>query len=135
MRRVWRQRAAEFQAFAVQAAGRACLLTAVSDMTVDGVRPREILEPGPHTTNVFLRGENSRIAGVVPYGKPGLARPALPVPPTLRLTSGPHKGILAAQLGLFASAKQRWPRIRCRFGATALQPLFEEMWKLGRSKI
>ncbi|MCP6412600.1 hypothetical protein NL483_29055, partial [Klebsiella pneumoniae] len=53
VRQVWRQRAAEFQSFEVQAAGLPCLLAAVSDMRVDEVLVQEILRAGPHTVNVF----------------------------------------------------------------------------------
>lgn len=101
VRQVWRQRAAEFQAFDVQVAGLACLLTALSEMKMDEVLVQEILRAGPHTANLFLHGESCRIVGAVLYGKPGFALPALSVPPIPHRTSSPRKRIPAAQLDLF----------------------------------
>jgi hypothetical protein len=102
VRQVWRQRAAEFQSFDIQAAGLACLLTAIFDMSVDEVLVQQILRAGPHTANVFLRGDSGRIVGAVLYGKPGCALPTLPVPRALRRGSCPRKRIPAGQLDLFA---------------------------------
>jgi len=102
VRQVWRQRAAEFQSFDIQAAGLACLLAAVFDMSVDEVLVQEILRAGPHTANVFHYGGSGRIVGAVLYGKPGYALPVLPVPRVLRRGCRPRMRIPAGQLDLFA---------------------------------
>ncbi|MBY0250231.1 MAG: hypothetical protein K2X54_02415 [Methylobacterium organophilum] len=104
VRQVWRQRAAEFQSFDVQAAGLACLLTAVSDMSVDEVLMQEILRAGPHTANVFHHGDGGRIIGAVLYGKPGCALPVFAMLPSLRRTSSRRAFGAAGQLDLFADA-------------------------------
>ena len=78
VRQVWRQRAAEFQSFDVEALGLSCLLTAVSSMDVDEVLVQEILRAGPHTANVFHRGDGCWMVGAVLYGKPGTSLPACP---------------------------------------------------------
>ncbi len=62
---IWRQRAAEFQSFAVAAAGLNCLLTSLSGLSLDEPLMQEILRAGPHTINVFHRGDGCRIVGAV----------------------------------------------------------------------
>lgn len=104
VRQVWRQRAAEFQSFDIQVAGLACLLAAVSDMSVDEVLVQEILRAGPHTANVFHQGGGGRIVGAVLYGKPGCALPALAMLPSLRGTSSRRASGPTGQLDLFAGA-------------------------------
>jgi hypothetical protein len=104
VRQVWRQRAAEFQAFDIHAVGLACLLVAISDLGVGEVLVQGILRAGSHTANIFHRGDGYRIVGAVLYGKPGVALPAVPVLPSLRRTSKSRKHIPAAQLDLFAWA-------------------------------
>ena len=102
---VWRQRAAEFQSFAIEAVGLACLLTTVSGMRVDEVLVQEILRAGPHTANVFHHGDGCRIVGAVLYGKPRTGLPAIPMSRStraaLRAALGP-RACQAAQLDLFA---------------------------------
>ncbi len=104
VRQVWRQRAAEFQSFDVEAVGLACLLTTVSGMDVDEVLVQDILRAGPHTANVFHRGDGCRIVGAVLYGKPGTGLPALAVSKRMRAAlsrrSLAREGV--AQLDLFA---------------------------------
>lgn len=102
VRQVWRQRAAEFQSFEVQAAGLSCLLAVVSDMHVDEVLVQEILRAGLHTANVFHRGDVGQIIGAVLYGKPGCALPVLPAPQALRRAPRARTRIAAGQLDLFA---------------------------------
>ena len=106
VRQVWRQRAAEFQSFDVEARGLSCLLTALSSMDVDEALVQEILRAGPHTANVFHRGDGCWIVGAVLYGKPGTGLPAW-----LRLrqkhpapSSRSRTRIAAGQLNLFARA-------------------------------
>jgi hypothetical protein len=101
---VWRQRAAEFQSFAVEAAGLTCLLATLSGLSLDERLMQEILRAGPHTVNVFHRGDGCRIVGAVLYGKPGVALPVLPIPRTKRLGPAPRSGALGmpGQLDLFA---------------------------------
>ncbi|MBP29004.1 MAG: hypothetical protein CMH16_06745 [Methylobacterium sp.] len=101
VRQIWRQRAAEFQSFDVQAAGLACLLAAISDLRVDEVLMQEILRAGPHTANVFRHDGRGRVAGAVLYGKPGCALPALPMPRVLRRLPSPGTRAAAGQLDLF----------------------------------
>lgn len=100
---VWRQRGAEFRALDIAAAGLACLLRAVSGLIGDEPLVQEILRAGPHTANLFHRGDGCRIVGAVLYGKPGVGLPAtLPpgsMPPTLRSRS--RVRIPAGQLDLF----------------------------------
>lgn len=101
VRQIWRQRAAEFQSFDIQAVGLACLLATLSDMSVDEGLVQEILRAGPHTTNVFRRNVDCRIVGAVLYGKPGHA---LPVPPAAPLSHpAPRRRVrtAAGQLDLF----------------------------------
>lgn len=104
VRQVWRQRAAEFQSFDVQAVGVACLLTALSGLGVDEALVQEILRAGPHTANVFHRGDGCRIVGAVLYGKPGAALPVLPTPRALRSILSPRARTrtAAGQLDLFS---------------------------------
>jgi|ERR1700712_1223755 len=106
VRQVWRQRAAEFQSFAVEAVGLACLLTALSAMSVDEALVQEILRAGPHTANVFHRGDGCRIVGAVLYGKPGVGLPTPPVSRSIRAALSPRSTVrrLAGQLDLFARA-------------------------------
>lgn len=101
VRQVWRQRAAEFQSFDVEAIGLACLLTALSDMSVDETLVQEILRAGPHTANVFHRGDGCQIVGAVLYGKPGVNLPSLPVPRAMRSASRPRARSSTGQLDLF----------------------------------
>ncbi|MBK3402344.1 hypothetical protein H0176_15410 [Methylorubrum populi] len=104
VRQVWRQRAAEFQSFDIEAVGLSCLLTAVSGIGVEEALVQEILRAGPHTANVFHRGDGCRIVGAVLYGKPGVGLPVLPVPRAMRSAlsrqSRAHRP--AEQLDLFA---------------------------------
>lgn len=104
VRQIWRQRSAEFQSFDVEAVGLADLLTAVAGMDVDEVLVQEILRFGPHTANVFHRGDGCQIVGAVLYGKPGSGLPALAVSKRMRAAlcrrSLAPKGV--AQLDLFA---------------------------------
>lgn len=104
VRQIWRQRAAEFRSFDIAAAGLAYLLTAVSDMSVEEPLVQEILRAGPHTANVFHRGDGCRIVGAVLYGKPGVALPVLSVPRAMRsaLTRQSRARLPAEQLDLFA---------------------------------
>lgn len=103
VRQFWRQRAAEFQSFDVEAAGLTCLLTAVSGLSVDEVLVQEILRAGPHTANVFHRGDGCRIVGAVLYGKPGVGLPVIPTPRSRRmvLRSPSDRLRTAGQLDLF----------------------------------
>ena len=105
VRQVWRQRAAEFQSFAIATAGLPCLLTALSGLSVDEALVQEILRAGPHTANVFHRGDGCRIVGAVLYGKPGVSLPATPTSRSrrraLRLPARSHRA--AGQLDLFGS--------------------------------
>jgi len=103
---VWRQRAAEFQSFAVEAAGLTCLLTTLSDLSLDEPLMQEILRAGPHTVNVFHRGDGCRIVGAVLYGKPGVALPVLPIPRARRSGPAPcsRARVTPGQLDLFAQA-------------------------------
>jgi hypothetical protein len=104
VRQVWRQRAAEFQSFDVEAVGLPCLLAAVSAMGVDEVLVQEILRAGPHTANVFHRGDGCRIVGAVLYGKPGVGLPAIPLSRSIRAALSPRSraGRPMDQLDLFA---------------------------------
>ena len=103
VRQVWRQRAAEFQSFAIEAAGLTCLLTAVSGLSVDEELVQEILRAGPHTANVFHRGDGCQIVGAVLYGKPGVGLPVIPTPRPRRVVPRPPSERLrtAGQLDLF----------------------------------
>ncbi|WP_331303391.1 hypothetical protein [Methylobacterium oryzae] len=100
---VWRQRAAEFQSFAVEVAGLTCLLTTLSDLSLDEPLMQEILRAGPHTVNVFHRGDGCRIVGAVLYGKPGVALPVLPIPRAKPSGSAPRSRarVVPGQLDLF----------------------------------
>lgn len=103
---VWRQRAAEFQSFAVEAAGLTCLLATLSDLSLDEPLIQEILRAGPHTVNVFHRGDGCRIVGAVLYGKPGVTLPVLPIPRAKRPSTAPrsHARVAPGQLDMFAQA-------------------------------
>lgn len=105
VRQVWRQRAAEFQSFAIAAAGLPCLLITLSSLSVDEVLVQEILRAGPHTANVFHRGDGCQIVGAVLYGKPGVDLPAATTSrsgrPALRPSARGHRA--AGQLDLFGS--------------------------------
>jgi hypothetical protein len=103
VRQVWRQRAAEFRSFAIEAAGLTCLLTAVSGLSVDAELVQGILRAGPHTANVFHRGDGCRIVGAVLYGKPGIGLPLIPTPRPRRvvLRSPSDRLRTAGQLDLF----------------------------------
>lgn len=103
---VWRQRAAEFQSFTIEAAGLTCLLTTLSDLSLDELLMQEILRAGPHTVNVFHRGDGCRIVGAVLYGKPSVALPVLSIPQAKHLGRAPRsraRGV-PGQLDLFAQA-------------------------------
>jgi len=103
---VWRQRAAEFQSFSVEVAGLTCLLKALSGLSLDEPLMQEILRTGPHTVNVFHRGDGCRIVGAVLYGKPSVALPVLPIPRAKRPGPAPRsraRGVLG-QLDLFEQA-------------------------------
>ena len=104
VRQVWRQRTAEFQSFDIKAVGLSCLLTALSGMGVEQALVQEILRAGPHTANVFHRGDGCDIVGAVLYGKPGVGLPVLPVPKAVRsaLTRQSRAHRSAEQLDLFA---------------------------------
>jgi hypothetical protein len=104
VRQVWRQRAAEFQSFAIEEIGLACLLAAVSSMGVDEALVQEILRAGPHTANVFHHGDGCRIVGAVLYGKPGTGLPVRPMSRLERTTLTPRSRAPMAveQLDLFA---------------------------------
>ncbi|SFM04889.1 hypothetical protein [Methylobacterium pseudosasicola] len=84
VRQVWRQRAAEFQSFNIEAVGVPCLLRALSGMGVGEVLVQEILRAGPHTANVFHGGDGCRIVGAVLYGKPGTGLPTIPMNKSMR---------------------------------------------------
>lgn len=84
VRQVWRQRAAEFQSFNIEAVGVPCLLRALSVLGVDEVLVQEILRAGPHTANVFHGGDGCRIVGAVLHGKPGTDLPAIPTTKSMR---------------------------------------------------
>lgn len=106
VRQVWRQRVAEFQSFDVEAVGLSCLLSAVSSMDVEEALVQEIVRAGPHTANVFHRGDGCWIVGAVLYGKPGTGLPVLaklkhkhPAPSSRSWTRRD-----AGQLDLFARA-------------------------------
>jgi hypothetical protein len=101
VRQIWRQRAAEFQSFDVQVAVLACLLAALSGMSVSEPLVQEILRAGPHTANVFHQGAHCQIVGAVPYGKPGHALPNAPAMPLAH--RGPRRRVRTAvgQLDLF----------------------------------
>ena len=101
---VWRQRAAEFQSFAVEVVGLTCLLTTLSDLSLDEPLMQEILRAGPHTVNVFHRSAGCRIVGAVLYGKSGVALPVLPIPRAKRPGPVPRSRIrgMPGQLDLFA---------------------------------
>nr|WP_276592746.1 MULTISPECIES: hypothetical protein [unclassified Methylobacterium] len=104
VRQVWRQRAAEFRSFEVEAAGLPCLLMAVSGMSVDEVLVQEILRAGSHTANVFHHGDGCRIAGAVLNGKPGTGLPIIPMSKSLRAALRPRSParMSVTQLDLFA---------------------------------
>ncbi|MGU3287710.1 hypothetical protein [Methylobacterium mesophilicum] len=101
---VWRQRAAEFRALDVEAAGLACLLRAVSSLGGDETLMQEILRAGPHTANVFHRGDGCWMVGAVLYGKPGTGLPACPTSKLERPSPRPRlrTRLAAGQLDLFA---------------------------------
>lgn len=101
VRQIWRQRSAEFQSFNVQVAGLACLLAALSEMSVSEPLVQEILRAGPHTANVFHQGAHCQIVGAVLYGKPGHALPDAPAMPLAH--RGPRQRVRTAvgQLDLF----------------------------------
>ncbi|MFB0493732.1 hypothetical protein ABIE45_006388 [Methylobacterium sp. OAE515] len=100
---VWRQRAVEFQSFAVEVAGLTCLLATLSDLSLDEPLMQEILRAGPHTVNVFHRGDGCRIVGAVLYGKPGVALPVLPILRAKASGSAPRSRgrVVPGQLELF----------------------------------
>ena len=102
---VWRQRGAEFRALDIEAVGLACLLRTVSGLSWDDPLVQEILRAGPHTANVFHRGDGCRIVGAVLYGKPGSGLPVIPVPRSVRATLNPRSRtrVPTGQLDLFVS--------------------------------
>ena len=73
-------------------------------MGVDETLVQEILRTGPHTANVFHRGDGCRIIGAVLYGKPGTGLPCRPTSRLERtaLTSRSRAPMAAEQLDLFA---------------------------------
>ncbi|MCJ2061075.1 hypothetical protein MKL09_31725 [Methylobacterium sp. J-048] len=99
VRQVWRQRAAEFRSFAIEAAGLTCLLATVSDLSVDEELMQEILRAGPYTANVFHRGDGCRIVGAVLYGKPGVGLPVI-------FASKPRREVLRPRLDHLRTAGQ-----------------------------
>ncbi|SFM60701.1 hypothetical protein [Methylobacterium pseudosasicola] len=99
---ICRQRASEFRSFDVEAAGLTCLLTAVSLLSVDEMLVQEILRSGPHTANVFHRGDGIRIVGAVLYGKPGVGLPTIPMPRSMRPALSLRARRPIEQLDLFA---------------------------------
>jgi len=103
---VWRQRAAEFQSFTIEAAGLTCLLTTLSDLSLHEPLFQEILRAGPHTVNVFHRGDGCRIVGAVLYGKPGAALPVLSIPRLRRPGTAQRSRarVTPGQLDLFVQA-------------------------------
>jgi hypothetical protein len=105
VRQVWRQRAAEFQSFAITAAELPCLLTTLFDLRVDEALVQEILRAGPHTANVFHRDDGCQIVGAVLYGKPSVDLPAATTSKSMRAALRPsarsHRAI--GQLDLFGS--------------------------------
>ena len=102
---VWRQRGSEFRALDIEAVGLSCLLRAVSYLDGDEALVQEILRAGPHTANVFHRGDGCRIVGAVLYGKPGSGLPFVPVPRSMRAALDPRSRarIPTGQLDLFVS--------------------------------
>ena len=104
VRQVWRQRAAEFQSFEIEAIGLPCLLTAVADMAVDEVLVQEILRAGRHTANVFHHGDGCLVVGAVLYGKPGTRLPVIPMSKFIRAALRPRSPtrMSVTQLDLFA---------------------------------
>lgn len=104
VRQVWRQRAAEFRSFDIAAAGLVGLLAALADMAVNEVLAQEILRAGPHTANVFHRGDGCRIVGAVLYGRPGAGLPAPTMSGSIRAALRRSSGARSAgqQLDLFA---------------------------------
>lgn len=102
VRQVWRQRAAEFQSFAIQAVGLSCLMTTVSGMGVHEALVQEILRAGAHTANVFHHGDGCQIVGAVLYGKAGVDLPSFPEQ-KLKRADRPyaHASVLSKQLDLF----------------------------------
>lgn len=101
VRQIWRQRAVEFESFAVQAAGLSCLLRALSGMNVDEMLVQEILRAGPHTVNVFHRGDGCRVVGAVLFGKSGFALPVLHAPESAKPAGSRRKRNTMDQLDLF----------------------------------
>ena len=106
VRQVWRQRATEFRSFDIATAGLTCLLTALSGLSVDEALVQEILRAGPHTANVFHRGDGCEIVRAVLYGKPDVDLPTLLTPRATRRAPGPHSRACATsgQLDLFVHA-------------------------------
>lgn len=104
VRQVWRQRAAEFRSFNIEAVGLPCLLAAVADMGVDEVLVQEILRAGSHTANVFHHGDGCQIVGAVLYGKPGTGLPAVTMSKSMRAALSPRSRARrpVGQLDLFA---------------------------------
>ena len=101
VRQTWRQRAAEFQSFAIEAAGLTCLLTTLSSLSVDEELVQEILRAGPHTANVFHQDAGCRIVGAVLYGKPGHALPAIQAVSLPHRAPSRRRDFAAGQLDLF----------------------------------
>ncbi|ACB28295.1 hypothetical protein [Methylobacterium radiotolerans] len=90
----------------METAGLTCLLATLSDLSLDEPLMQEILRAGPHTVNVFHRGDGRRIVGAVLYGKPGAALPVLPIPRVKRPGPVPRSRArdVPGQLDLFAQA-------------------------------
>ena len=100
---VWRQRAMEFRCFDVEVIGLTDLLTVVSGLRADEPLVQEILRAGPHTANLFHRGDGCRIVGAVLYAKAGAGLPATPTSISTHPASGSRLRARSAvgQLDLF----------------------------------
>lgn len=101
VRQAWGPRVVEFQSFDIQAAGLGCLLRALSEMRVDEPLVQEILRAGPHTVNLFHRGDGFEIVGAVLYGQPKAALPEVSTQLTVRSKSRSSRRSVAAQLEFF----------------------------------
>ena len=107
VRQVWRQRAAEFQSFNIEAVGVPCLMRALSAMGVDELLVQEIVRAGPYTANVFHRGDGCQIVGAVLSGKPGAGLPTVSMDKWMRAALSPRSRARrpVTQLDLFAQVE------------------------------